>query len=184
MARAVIFIDGEYVRKIFKKQGINVDTPKFVRKVLELSHIEEKDLLRVYFYTSAPYQPTNPTVEEKARYRNFQRFEEFLKKQDSFEIKMGRTEKRDNNVYEQKMVDVLLSIDLVELSAKAKIESAVLIAGDSDFVPAMKKAKDNGVRVYLCCSSNKNEYHINLWNEADKRILIDKSIMKECSVKP
>jgi len=181
MGRAVIFIDGEYLRKIFKKQGFNVDVPKFVNKILELTEIAEKELLRVYFYTSAPYQSSKPTPEEKTRYMNFQKFEEFLKKQDSFEIKLGRTEKRSNNTYEQKMVDVLLSIDLVELSAKLKIDSAVLIAGDSDFVPAIKKAKDNGVRVFLCCSSNKKEYHINLWNEADKRIMIDKKIMNECS---
>lgn len=181
MGRAVIFTDGEYLRKIFKKQGFNLHVPKFIQKVLELSGIEEKDLLRVYFYTSAPYQSANPNPEEKTRYKNFQKFEEFLKKQDSFEIKLGRTERRNNNTYEQKMVDVLLSIDLVELSAKSKIDSAILIAGDSDFVPAIKKAKDNGVRVFLCCSSNRNEYHINLWNEADKRILIDKQIMKDCS---
>ena len=79
------------------------------------------------------------------------------------------------------MVDVLLSIDLVELSAKGNIATAILVAGDSDFVPAVKKAKDNGVRVILCCSASKYEYHANLWNEADRRILMDKNFMDSCS---
>jgi uncharacterized LabA/DUF88 family protein len=182
MPRTVMFIDGEYLRKIFIKQGCNVHVPKFIQAVLQSCNLTDNDLLRVYFYSSPPYQGSNPTPDEKLRYGNFQKFEEFLKRQDNFEIKLGRTEKRGTG-FEQKMVDVLLSIDLVELSAKEKIETAILVAGDSDFVPAVKKAKDNGVRVILFCSSDKNEYHRNLWNEADRRIFINGAFIKTCTHK-
>lgn len=180
MGNVVVFIDGEYVRKIFIKEDFRINIPAFINKTLELSHINEEKLLRAYFYTSAPYQAPNPLPAEKDRYRQFQKFLFFLQKQDNFEIKLGRTEKRGDE-YEQKMVDVLLSIDLVELSAKSKIDTAILIAGDSDFVPAVKKAKDNGVKVILYCSYSKGEYHENLWNEADKRIYIDQKFMADCS---
>lgn len=99
--------------------------------------------------------------------------------QDSFEIRLGRTERRGNE-FEQKMVDVLLSIDLVELSAKSKISTAILVAGDSDFVLAVKKAEENGIRVILFCSDRRNEYHQYLWEEADRRIAIDDKFMSEC----
>ena len=180
MGTTVIFVDGEHVRKIFDKAGFRNDIPKVIKKILTLCNIDDNDLLRVYFYTSPPYQSSNPSYAEKDRYKAFQRFENFLKKQDNFEIKLGRTEKRGDE-FEQKMVDVLLSIDLVELSAKGNIDTAILVAGDSDFVPAVKKAKYNGARVILCCSSNKNEYHQNLWNEADRRIYMDQQFMSECS---
>jgi uncharacterized LabA/DUF88 family protein len=182
MGRTVVFVDGEYARNIFQKKGYRIDVPKLIKRILELSNIEEDVLLRVYYYTAPPYQSSHPTPSEKGRYRGFQKFLNFLKLQDSFEIKLGRLEKRGES-FEQKMVDVLLSIDLVELSAKSKIDTAILIAGDSDFVPAVKKAKDNGVRVILCCSADKNEYHYHLWDEVDKRIRIDEHLIHECSQK-
>ncbi len=180
MGRTVIFVDGEYVRIIFNKAGFRNDVPKIIEKILTLSYTQQNDLLRVYYYTSPPYQASSPTPDEKERYKLFQKFENFLKKQDNFEIKLGRTEKRGTE-FEQKMVDVLLSIDLVELSARSKISTAILVAGDSDFVPAIKKAKYNGVRTILVCSANKWEYHNNLWNEVDRRLTMDQQFMKECS---
>lgn len=180
MNNTVILIDGEYARKLFIKSGFRLDVPKLVDKILEETKIEESDLLRVYMYTSAPYQAPRPTPDEKQRYKAFQRFKEFLQRQDNFELKLGRTEKRGDDDFEQKMVDVLLSIDLVELSAKSKINTAILVAGDSDFVPAIKKAKDNGVKTILFCSDNRREFHQNLWKEADKRYQITLDTMRCC----
>ena len=47
MGRTVIFYDGEYVRKIFDKAGYRLDVPKSVAKVLNMTNIDENDLLRV-----------------------------------------------------------------------------------------------------------------------------------------
>jgi uncharacterized LabA/DUF88 family protein len=182
MADTVIFIDGEYARKIFINKSYRIDVPKFIEIILKESKIDSESLLRAYLYTAPPFQSSTPTLEEKERYKGFQKFLNYLQKQDSLEVRLGRTEKRDGN-FKQKMVDVLLSIDLVELSAKSKINTAILIAGDSDFVPAIQKAKNNGARVILFCSENKNEYHLNLWNEADRRIFITEKMMQECCSK-
>ena len=51
--------------------------------------------------------------------------------------------------YEQKGIDVLLGTDLTKLSAKQSISTAVLIAGDHDFVAPVKSAKEEGVLVRL-----------------------------------
>jgi uncharacterized LabA/DUF88 family protein len=43
----------------------------------------------------------------------------------------------------------LFGVDLVQLAAKGQIEDAVLIAGDSDRMPAIVAAKAEGVAVHL-----------------------------------
>lgn len=179
MADTVIFIDGEYARKIFIKSGYKLNIPKLIEEILVKAGVDRKSLLRTYLYTSPPHQASSPSEDEKKRYAGFQKFKEYLEKQESLELRLGRTERRGTD-YTQKMVDVLLSIDLVELSAKSKINTAILIAGDSDFVPAIQKAKNNGARVVLFCASDKREYHLNLWKTADQRIHIDQDFMKKC----
>jgi len=52
-------------------------------------------------------------------------------------------------IFKQKMVDVLLSVDLVRLSWSKQIQAAILVAGDSDYVPAVEAARDAGVLVIL-----------------------------------
>jgi len=47
------------------------------------------------------------------------------------------------------MVDILLGVDLMRLAAKGQISDAVIVAGDSDFVPAIRAAKDEGVLIRL-----------------------------------
>jgi uncharacterized LabA/DUF88 family protein len=51
--------------------------------------------------------------------------------------------------FEQKRVDVMLSVDLVRHAAAGHIQHAILVAGDSDFIPAVAAAKESGVTVSL-----------------------------------
>ena len=67
------------------------------------------------------------------------------------------------------MVDVLLSIDLVQLCLKGRITDIVVLAGDSDFIPALEVAKQEGVTIWLLHGPS---YHEALWNIADERVLI------------
>jgi uncharacterized LabA/DUF88 family protein len=49
----------------------------------------------------------------------------------------------------QKAVDMRIGIDIASLTLKRQIDTIVLVAGDSDFVPAAKLARREGVRVIL-----------------------------------
>ena len=49
----------------------------------------------------------------------------------------------------QKGVDMRLGLDLVEISLKRLVDQIVLISGDSDFIPAIKMARREGVDVIL-----------------------------------
>ena len=49
----------------------------------------------------------------------------------------------------QKGVDMKIGIDISSLAFKQQVEQIVLIAGDSDFVPAAKLARREGIDIVL-----------------------------------
>jgi uncharacterized LabA/DUF88 family protein len=49
----------------------------------------------------------------------------------------------------QKQVDLKIALDIAWLSSKRLVDAILLISGDSDFIPAMKYARKEGIRVYL-----------------------------------
>jgi uncharacterized protein (TIGR00288 family) len=51
--------------------------------------------------------------------------------------------------FEQKGVDMRIGLDIARLALCNRIHAVVVVTGDSDFVPALKFARREGVRVYL-----------------------------------
>ena len=49
----------------------------------------------------------------------------------------------------QKGVDIRIGLDIASLALKRVADTLVLVTGDSDFVPAMKLARKEGMKVYL-----------------------------------
>jgi hypothetical protein len=49
----------------------------------------------------------------------------------------------------QKGVDMRLGLDIAALTLKSHVDAFVLVAGDSDFVPAMKFARREGAQLFL-----------------------------------
>lgn len=80
-----------------------------------------------------------------------------------------------NPILEQKQVDILPAIDLLRLSYRSAITQAILVTGDSDFIPAIKIAKDEGVQVLLAHGSKP---HLSLLNEVDQSIPFDWRLIK------
>ena len=52
-------------------------------------------------------------------------------------------------VIQQKGVDMRLGLDIAALTLKDQVKVIVLVAGDSDFVPAMKFARREGAQLFL-----------------------------------
>ncbi len=176
MGRYAVFIDGGYVKFILPEFGNpKVDYLKFSEYVAN-----EQERLRTYYYDCAPYTSSPPTEQEKARKQAFDRFALALNRQSRFQVRLGKLAKRrssDGSIeFEQKMVDILLAIDLVQLSVQHQIDRAVLLANDSDFVPAIEIAKSAGVVVELY-------YHIpprpnnELMRACDDCILINQKLI-------
>lgn len=60
------------------------------------------------------------------------------------------------------------------LSGKNQITHAALLAGDSDFLPAVEAAKREGVLVHLYHGPTP---HKDLWDQCDERTLIDQTLI-------
>ena len=67
-----------------------------------------------------------------------------------------------------------MGVDVTLLSAKGQIQQAVLVGGDSDFIPAIEVAKNEGTLVTLYHGAN---CHSDLWQQADERHKIEREIV-------
>jgi len=56
---------------------------------------------------------------------------------------------------EQKQVDLKIGLDVAWLSSKNIVDKILLISGDSDFIPAMKHARREGLQVLLDYMGNR-----------------------------
>ncbi len=174
--RIALFIDGAYLQRVLVDEfnRVNIDFGKLADRMANGGEI-----LRTYYYNSLPYRGRTPSEEEQTRYNNTRRFHDALEMLPRFEVRLGRLEFRGNDanghpIFEQKRVDILLGVDMVQLSAKGHIGQAVLLAGDSDFIPAIAVAKAEGVLVRLFHGSS---CHSELRRAVDERVKLDDALM-------
>ena len=151
MFRVANFIDGAYLSYMLRDEFslAKIDFGKLARMMSG-----EREILRTYYYNCLPYQSSPPSQDERARFSRTQQFNAALQRIPRFEVRLGRLEfrgKKDNGdpIFEQKRVDILLGVDLALLAAKHQITDAVVLAGDSDFLPAIQAAKTEGVVLHL-----------------------------------
>jgi len=180
--RAAIFIDAGYLEKVIAKelQGVKIDYGAFAREVAG-----NRDILRTYYYNCPPYQSNPPTVAESKRKAKADKFYAALQRLPRFEVRLGRLEKRTCKTcgatdLRQKRADLMLGVDLVNLSAKGQITTAILVAGDSDLLPAVRAAKDSGVLVHLYHGGPQNPPHRDLSTSCDDRTLLSMGLMNRC----
>lgn len=179
MGRVAIFIEGGYLDEVLRKEFLmaRIDYGKLT-KVLAAND----DLLRTYYYHCMPYQSSPSTPDEAKRFGSMQKFLSRLSRLDRFQVRLGKlayrgSDAQGNRIFIQKRVDILLGVDLVLLSAKHAIERAVLLVGDSDFLPAVEAAKDEGILVHLYHGGTQNPPHRDLWEAADDRTQIDQALI-------
>ena len=134
-----------------------------------------REILRTYSYDCLPYQSNPPTVDEKTRFLKHQGFHPALAKKPRFQVRLGRLEYRGENaagkpLFQQKRVDILMGVDLALLAAKHQITDAAILAGDSDFLPAIEAAKPEGVVIHLFHGMSP---HRHLVSTCDERTRID-----------
>lgn len=175
--RIIILIDGGYLDAALRDQfnHARISYPKFVAELAQ-----DHTVLRTYYYTCEPWQNNPPTEDDRKRISNAQKFREYLQRIPNFEVRLGRLAYRgvSNNgsvILEQKQVDILLALELARMSMKRAINRAILVTGDSDFVPAINLAKDEGIEVFL---AHADRPHISLINAVDQIIKIDSKMIQ------
>lgn len=173
-SRTAVFVDGGYLDYVLRDgfKGARIDYGKLAVAMAGADH----ELLRCYYYHCLPYQSSPPTDDESRRFASSQRFFNALRRLDLFEVREGKLAYRGieqgtgKPIFEQKRVDILLAVDLVLLAAKHRIDKAAILTGDSDFIPAIQSAKNEGVIVELWHGSGSTAPHRELWDGVDKRI--------------
>jgi uncharacterized LabA/DUF88 family protein len=177
MGRAAIFIDAAYLDFMARATvpGWQVDHQKLVDALTPI-HAE---LLRAYYYTSPPHVSAVPTADERARQRAFDRYVQAVSTTPRLDVRLGSTARRVDAAgvvrYQQKRVDLLLGVEMVRLATKRQITELHLLAGDSDFVPAVEVAKEEGV---ICVLHHGRHAHHHLRSVADECHRIDAQFME------
>lgn len=179
--RYAVFIDGGYIRAVLAKFG----EPRISYRKLSEYFASQDERLRTYYYDCAPFQSNPPTPEEQQRKRRFDSFMHSLQVSvPRLQVRLGRLQRialpAGGCKFVQKKVDVLLTVDLVRLSCERQIQRAVLIAGDSDFVPAIQVARDAGTIVQLYHGTDPFP-HDELLSASDDRIRIDQPFIAQVS---
>ncbi len=194
LSKAAFFIDGGFFSKVLGDMGRpQIDYAKFSDNACG-----QHQRLRTYYYDCLPFRSDTPSIEEQRLYSNKQRFFSKLELLPRFEVKLGRLAPRGNDsygkpIFQQKKVDVLFSVDVVRMSWAKQIERAIILTGDSDFVPAVTAAKDTGVIVELLYYKSPHERgpstHDELIKAVDERseinrTLVDNSLLRQGPVRP
>lgn len=185
MGRTAVFIDGAYMEFLIREEFSEMR----VDFALLSEHLADPcELLRTYYYHCLPYQGTNPSEEEARRYMNKLRFFRTLDRLPRFEVRLGeivfrgvREDGKENFV--QKRVDMMLGVDLVRLADSGQISDAILIASDSNLVPAVAAAKESGVLVTLY-HGRKAGANDDLWTICDERHPITEELLADVQLQP
>lgn len=180
MHKIAFFVDGGYLDKVLDpmRHGKKVDYHLLISNIVSKAG-GEREIIRIYYYHCLPYQDNPPTAEQSQKISNSQRFYRALRRTPRFEIRLGRLAYRGDNtdgkpIYEQKRVDLLLGIDLTLHAAKRTVDEIFVVAGDSDFIPAIVAAKSEGIITYLVHGANP---HDDLFDVVDERIPITEELV-------
>lgn len=137
---------------------------------------DKERLFRIYYYDAAPYDgtQTNPISKKtwdfskSSLYSTADSFQHALARSKKVAFRKGRlafrgwelkdgvaagktlTEKDISPIFEQKMVDIKIGLDISWLAIKRIIDRIIIVTSDSDFIPVMKFARKEGVEVVLC----------------------------------
>jgi len=188
MERSAIFIDGGYLEKLMQKRfdSIRIDMGRLSEVLADGS-----DVLRTYYYHCPPYLGPQSGDADHQRYQNKQRFFTMLNSLPSYQVRLGKLEFRgvdrltDKPIFQQKRVDIMLGVDMVELAATRQIQRAILLAGDSDFLAVVEAVKRHGVRMVLWHGprgGESNTVHDELWDACDIRHELTVQLMQELAL--
>jgi len=184
--RTAIFIDGAYFDKLLELEfnRARIDFAKFVKEVGG-----DDNVFRTYYYHCPPFVSQVPSDDETRRAEAKSRFFSALSGLPRFQVRLGKLvyrgqDERGKPIFIQKLVDIMLGVDLVLLGATRQITRAILVAGDSDFVPAVEAAKMQGVLISLWhgptrngTSSPHSTVHRELWEACDERFEMDQKFV-------
>ncbi|MFW9773885.1 MAG: NYN domain-containing protein [Candidatus Heimdallarchaeota archaeon] len=133
MDRIIIFIDNSNIFKGFRKYNIKADYEK-----LKYIITKNRKLEGIFLYEGAIY-PMSP--EKKKWYED-------LNVKSGYTIRVSFDKIVLNETFEKK-VDIIIAIDIISLAYENAYDTAILVSGDGDFIPVVKKVKELDKKIEL-----------------------------------
>ncbi|MBS3075576.1 NYN domain-containing protein [Candidatus Pacearchaeota archaeon] len=151
----LVFIDEAFLSKLSKYLGsgkyLKFDRITFPKNIAKKQNL---NCIQAFYYIAPPFQSENSTKEEEERKKGYDNFINELLKNKDIIIREGRCQRLKNKefefVFKQKAVDILLTIDLMQIPLKyPNIKKIILISSDSDFVPVIETLKGLNIETIL-----------------------------------
>jgi len=203
MKKAIIFVDANNwyhnLKRLFTPSKIDI------KKIAEfISEEKNLEILEILWYASVPDIEINKIVYlhhmnflSGLRKRGVKVITRKLQKLSSKEIKKKRQQfiedwdlckickpivessflDMSDNFQKEKGIDVWIAIDMVKEAIKGGIDTAILISGDADFVPAFSLIKEIGKDV-LSCSVPRG--YSNELRQKFPYLILTKEILTKC----
>lgn len=186
--KTAVFIDGGHLRVLARQAGYRYD-PDYIEAIGHACITEDETLLRVLYYDCAPYRG-NPRLPVSGERTLFQGSDEWLKAlaaKPLFAVRLGTLKFRgfepkrvpitstvlsDEDFkprFEQKGVDMRLGLDVASYAADRSIDRVILITGDTDCLPVMKRTRTAGLQVVLVQFPNQQLAKELLWHSDFQR---------------
>ena len=171
--RVMVFIDGSNLYHSLKQffNRTDLDIGKLSQKL-----IEKKRLVRNYYYNA-----TVGMKQEPERYRRQQAFLSSVQAVPYTELRLGRLVYNNwpGTAPYEKGIDIMLTTDLLTHSFKKNFDTAILVAGDTDYVGAIQAVKNNGQNVEVALFGQENGSKP-LRDVADRVLTIDGKLLRNC----
>lgn len=179
MERVSIFIDGNNfyfgLRKIY---GTNKSLKKFSFQKFASLLAENREIIDIFYYNAQLDKEQNIK-----KYESQQEFFRKVRKVPNFHLILCKLLKRNVKgtsqfYYILKEDDIHMAVDMVENAGENRFDTAIVVSGDGDFVPAVKavKRKDKKVEnVYFKDSSSRN-----LQDHCHKSLKLTKETLDSC----
>lgn len=184
MNRIAILIDGN---NFYKGCYLNFNRADvdFRKLGLKLCKIVDGELLRIYYY--------NAHVSKTLDAIGFQRQQKFfdnLRATPYITLKLGhlvyhrlRNDTPGEPQYfpTEKGIDVQIAVDMIRLGLLKACEGVILVSGDSDYIHAVRFAKDLGCNIYV--ASFHQGGSAELRDEGDGFVIMDWDFMQDCFIR-
>ncbi len=184
MNRIAILIDGN---NFYKGCQLNFNrTDVDFRKLgLKLCEAVSGELLRIYYYNAHVSKTIDPLG-----FQRQQKFFDNLRATPNITLKLGhlvyhrlRNEQGFSSQFfpTEKGIDVQIAVDMIRLGLLKACEGIILVSGDSDYIYAVRFAKDLGSNVYI--ASFQMGGSVELRNEGDGHINLDQAFIQDCLIR-
>jgi uncharacterized LabA/DUF88 family protein len=166
LVKTALLIDGGFIRACAQKARKTYNN-QFIEDFSKLCSVPPEYLFRIFYYDAAQFKGTKklPVSGNNTTFQSSDQWLKDLAKLEKFAVRRGTvgfrgwrpksipisnttlTDADFAPVFEQKGVDMRIGLDIAEFAEKKTVERIVVVSGDTDMVPALKRARKAGLEV-------------------------------------